>query len=58
MPEVTEADRAKLNRLYSDINNIEVPACTNIEAKDLAIKVGEGLTIIKQAIKEVANIIK
>lgn len=48
----------KINKLYTDINNIEVPECTGKEAKDLAVKVGEGLAIIKKAIKEVANIIK
>lgn len=57
MSPLPETDRLKLNGLYSSINRIVIPECTDPEAKDMAKKVGEGLEIIKQTIKEVSQII-
>lgn len=58
MSPLTQTDRIKLNALYTSINKITIPECTDPEAADMAQKVGEGLEIIKQAIKEVSKIIK
>lgn len=57
MAPLTDDDRQKLNQLYTTINNIVIPVCHDQEANDMAIKVGEGLNIIKKAIKEVSTII-
>lgn len=58
MSPLTTTDRLKLNTLYTSINKINIPECTDPDAKDMAQKVGEGLEIIKKAIKEVSTIIK
>ncbi len=51
-------DREKFNELYLSINNIKIPQFWDEEARNMGEKVGEGLQIIKQAIKEVSTIIK
>ncbi|MEJ2905042.1 hypothetical protein WAE58_21535 [Pedobacter panaciterrae] len=58
MSPVSESDKAKINFLYTQIKNINVPNFYERETVDLEVKVRDGLEIILKAIKEVSTIIK
>ncbi|SMC52464.1 hypothetical protein SAMN04488101_10186 [Pedobacter nyackensis] len=57
MSPVSESDKAKINYLYSQIKNINVPDFNERETVDLSVKVRDGLQIILKAIKEVSTVI-
>lgn len=58
MSDLSESDKAKVNYLYTQIKNINVPDFNERQTVDLAEKVRDGLQIILKAIKEVSSIIK
>ena len=58
MSPIAESDKAKINYLYTQIKNINIPDFNERETVDLSVKVRDGLEIILKAIKEVSNIIK
>lgn len=57
MSPLSESDKAKINYLYKQIKDINVPDFKERETVDLSVKVRDGLQIILNAIKEVSKII-
>jgi hypothetical protein len=49
-------DKEKINKLYSDIKNIEVPKdLTDADLQEMVNDIGEGLKIILEAIKLIGS---
>lgn len=57
MSPVSDSDKQKINYLYTQIKNINIPDFYERETVDLQVKVRDGLQIILKAIKEVSTII-
>lgn len=57
MSPVSQSDKEKINYLYKQIKDINVPNFYERETVDLETKVRDGLQIILTAIKEVSKII-
>lgn len=57
MSPISQSDKEKINYLYTQIKNINIPNFYERETVDLEVKVRDGLNIILKAIKEVSVII-